>query len=172
MSLNLSLSNVPTSVKSAYTSLWEIAETLNGVEVALFADQLGLSVEQKLSVLERWSEYDPEAKVTYTNGRVEFAEIGRSTFATFTYSMPTTSEPLALAFEEEYLSVLDSDEDGQSVEVYVIAYPYGVGPVWERNYNWSEEDCDLLTDAIEGAGFALNGSVAAFDCTIRVDERA
>ena len=172
MSLNLSLNNVSTSTKSAYTSLWEIAETMNGVEVALFADQMGLSVEQKLSVLERWSEHDPEAKVTYTNGRVEFAEVSRYTFATFTYSMPTTSEPLMLAFEEEYLSVLDSDDDGQSVEVYVIAYPDGVGPVWSRNYNWSEEDCDLLTDAIEGAGFALNSPVAAFDCTIRVDERA
>lgn len=169
MSLNLSLSNVPTSVKSAYTSLWEIAETMNGVEVALFAEQMGLSMVQKLSVLERWSEHDPEAKVTYTNGSVEFAEVSRPAFATFTYSIPTTFEPLALAFEEEYLSVLDSDDDGQSVEVYVIAYPDGVGPVWSRNYNWSEEDCDLLTGAIEGAGFALNSAVAAFDCTIRVE---
>ena len=172
MSLNLSLNNVSTSTKSAYTSLWEIAETMNGVEVALFADQMGLSVEQKLSVLERWSEHDPEAKVTYTNGRVEFAEVSRPAFATFTYSMPTTSEPLMLAFEEEYLSVLDFDYEGHSFEVYIIAYPDGIGRVWSRNYNWSEEDCELLTDAIEGAGFALNGSVAAFDCTVRVDERA
>ncbi|MDK7048720.1 hypothetical protein QP324_09045 [Corynebacterium sp. UMB0012] len=171
MSLNLSLNNVSTSTKSAYTSLWEIAETMNGVEVALFADQMGLSVEQKLSVLERWSEHDPDSEVTYTNGQVEFAEIGNPAFATVTYSMPTTSEPLAIAFEEEYLSVLDSDDDGQSVEVYVIAYPDGVGPVWSRNYTWREDDCDLLTGAIEGAGFALNGSVAAFDCTIRVDDR-
>ena len=131
MSLNLSLNDVPTSAKSAYTSLWEIAETLNGVEVALFADRLGLSVEEKLSVLERWSEHDPDAEVTYTNGRVEFAHIGDPAFATFTYSMPTTSEPLALAFEEEYLSVLDTDDDGQSVEVYMIAYPDGFGRVWE-----------------------------------------
>lgn len=169
MSLNLSLNNVPTSQGDAYVSLWEIAETMNGVEVALFAEQMGLSMVQKLSVLERWSEHDPEAKVTYTDGRVEFAEVSRPTFATFTYSMPTTLEPLAIAFEKEYLSVLESDEDGQSVEVYVIAYPDGIGPVWSRNYNWSEDDSVLLTDAIKGAGFALDGSLSAFDSTIRVD---
>lgn len=172
MSLNLSLSNVPTSVKSAYTSLWEIAETLNGVEVAMFANRMGLPIEQTLSVLERWADLDPDSEVTYTNGRVEFAQIDDPAFATVTYSMPTTPEPLDVALEEEYLSVLDSDDDGQSVEVYVIAYPDGVGPVWSRNYTWREDDCDLLTGAIEGAGFALNGSVAAFDCTIRVDDRA
>ena len=41
MSLNLSLNNVPTSKGDAYISLWEIAETLNGVEVALFANHMG-----------------------------------------------------------------------------------------------------------------------------------
>lgn len=172
MSLNLSLNNVPTSKGDAYVSLWEITETLNGVEVAMFANRMGLSIEQTLSVLERWADLDPDSEVTYTNGRVEFAQIGDPAFATVAYSMPTTSEPLAIAFEEEYLSVLDSDGDGQSVEVYVIAYPDGVGPVWERNYNWSEDDSVLLTDAIEGAGFTLNSAVAAFDCTIRVDDRA
>lgn len=169
MSVNLSLNDVPTSVDSAYLSLWEIAETLNGVEVALFANRMGLSIEQTLSVLERWADLDPEAQVTYMNGRVEFAEIGNPAFATVTYSMPTTSEPLAIAFEKEYLSVLDSDDDGQSVEVYVIAYPDGIGPAWERNYTWREDDYDLLTDAIKGAGFALDGSLSAFDSTIRVD---
>lgn len=172
MSLNLSLNNVPTSKGDAYVSLWEIADTLNGVEVAMFANRMGLSIQQTLSVLERWADLDPDSEVTYTNGRVEFAEIGNPAFATVTYSMPTTSEPLDVTFEEEYLSVLDSDDDGQSVEVYVIAYPDGVGPVWSRNYTWREDDCDLLTGAIEGAGFTLNSAVAAFDCTIRVDERA
>lgn len=172
MSLNLSLNNVPTSKGDAYVSLWEVAESLNGVEVAMFADQLGLSLVQKLSVLERWADHDPESWVTYSTGRVEFSHMDEPVFATFTYSMPTTSEPLDVAFEEEYLSIMGADEDGQSVEVYIIAYPDGIGSVWSRNYTWTKQDCDLLADAIEGAGFALNGSVAAFDCTVCVDERA
>lgn len=169
----LSALKIDASKTAAYCALCEMAGQMNGHEVALFARNMNLTPEQTVAALEAWAEHDEEAFVQYGNGKISFATwVNDAPFATFTYAMPAPNKPLALTFEDGYMSVSDADEDGTSFEVYSIAYPAGVGPVWERNYLWTDEDCDRLVDAVESAGFTVDSSIAAYDVTVRVDESA